>query len=183
MWLLSTLNAPIGWWFAWRMAQHAKDEALRYFSSFVEHYPVPAASDAERRSSDALVAKLVSIKEATSNARLSIGDWYRQTLDIEKPSRKLLDPFDLSADAFVEEVRRGRKGKALSAAALRAVREEHARSIQPMQARLREAERLERELSDLVDAAYGLTPDEVRLMWRTAPPRMPLTPPMDESAD
>ena len=30
-------------------------------------------------------------------------------------------------------------------------------------------------LSDLVNQAYGLTPDEVRMMWATAPPRMPLT--------
>lgn len=35
---------------------------------------------------------------------------------------------------------------------------------------------LERRLSDLVNAAYGLTPEEVALMWRTAPPRMPLDP-------
>jgi len=35
---------------------------------------------------------------------------------------------------------------------------------------------LERKLSDLINAAYGLTPDEVALMWRTAPPRMPLDP-------
>jgi hypothetical protein len=34
---------------------------------------------------------------------------------------------------------------------------------------------LEHELSGLVHAAYGLTPDEVRLMWRAAPPRMPTT--------
>jgi hypothetical protein len=34
----------------------------------------------------------------------------------------------------------------------------------------------ERKLSDLVNSAYGLTPDEVALMWRTAPPRMPLDP-------
>jgi hypothetical protein len=31
----------------------------------------------------------------------------------------------------------------------------------------------ERQLSDLVNAAYGLTPEEVALMWATAPPRMP----------
>jgi hypothetical protein len=31
-------------------------------------------------------------------------------------------------------------------------------------------------LSDLVNAAYGLTPEEVALLWRTAPPRMPLNP-------
>jgi hypothetical protein len=35
---------------------------------------------------------------------------------------------------------------------------------------------LERKLPDLVNAAYGLTPDDVSLMWRTAPPRMPLDP-------
>jgi hypothetical protein len=34
---------------------------------------------------------------------------------------------------------------------------------------------LERQLSDLVNEAYGLTPDEVALMWQTAPPRMPFT--------
>ena len=45
---------------------------------------------------------------------------------------------------------------------------------------LREAEQLERRLSDLVNDAYGLTPEEVRLMWDTAPPRMPLTPEADE---
>jgi hypothetical protein len=28
----------------------------------------------------------------------------------------------------------------------------------------------------LVNQAYGLTADEVELMWRTAPPRMPFTP-------
>ena len=62
---------------------------------------------------------------------------------------------------------------------MQAVREEYAQTVQPMQAALREAERLEWRLSDLVNEAYGLTPDEVRLMWATAPPRMPLTPNAD----
>ena len=33
---------------------------------------------------------------------------------------------------------------------------------------------LERQLSDLVNEAYGLTPDEVNLLWDTAAPRMPI---------
>ncbi len=37
-----------------------------------------------------------------------------------------------------------------------------------------EAMALENQLSDLVNAAYGLTPEEVKLMWDTAPPRMPI---------
>ncbi len=40
--------------------------------------------------------------------------------------------------------------------------------------RAAEALTLEHELSDLVNAAYGLTPAEIELMWDTAPPRMPI---------
>jgi len=36
---------------------------------------------------------------------------------------------------------------------------------------------LEREISDLVNAAYGLTPAEIALLWQTAPPRMPIAGP------
>jgi hypothetical protein len=30
-----------------------------------------------------------------------------------------------------------------------------------------------RQFGDLVNAAYGLTPAEVALLWQNAPPRMP----------
>jgi hypothetical protein len=33
---------------------------------------------------------------------------------------------------------------------------------------------LERALIDLVNQAYGLTAAEIDLMWKTAPPRMPI---------
>jgi hypothetical protein len=36
---------------------------------------------------------------------------------------------------------------------------------------------LERTLSDLVNQADALTPAEIVLMWKTAPPRMPVPPP------
>jgi hypothetical protein len=103
------------------------------------------------------------------------------SLQIAQPSRALTEPFSLSSDEFVEQIRKARGvRKPLSAAAVHAVREEYVRTVQPMQAALREAERLEWRLNELVNEAYGLTPDEVRLMWRTAPPRMPLTPQANE---
>ncbi len=34
--------------------------------------------------------------------------------------------------------------------------------------------------SDVVNRAHGLAPDELRLMWATAQPRMPLTPDLRE---
>ena len=45
-----------------------------------------------------------------------------------------------------------------------------------MQQRQDEALKLERRLAELVNVAYGLTPEEVDLLWRTAPPRMPIRP-------
>lgn len=105
-------------------------------------------------------------------------NWYRAEHGIERPGRALADPFALDAEAFVAEVRQARgRRRPLSPAGVAAVRAAWQETVAPIRERLRAAERLERELSDLVNAAYGLTPDEVRLMWETAPPRMPLAPP------
>ncbi len=60
------------------------------------------------------------------------------------------------------------KKKPLSLAALRNLREEHARTIVPAQALAQEARGLERRVSDLVNQANGLTLEEVQLMWETA---------------
>ena len=63
------------------------------------------------------------------------------------------------------------------------MREEYVKTVRPIQAALREAERLEWRLNDLVNDAYSLTPDEVRLMWATAPPRMPLAAKTEEPGE
>jgi hypothetical protein len=68
------------------------------------------------------------------------------------------------------------KRSPFSAAALKSLRDEHTSSIEPARAQAAEALQLERQLSELVNEAYGLTPDEVALMWQTAPPRMPFAP-------
>lgn len=84
----------------------------------------------------------------------------------------------LDSDGFVAEVKklRGKKNP-LSAAALRSLRDEYARTIEPASQLVAESLTLERQLSDLVNEAYGLTPDEVNLLWDTAPPRMPIPDP------
>ena len=67
----------------------------------------------------------------------------------------------------------GRKAK-LSPAALAELREGYQSTVEPARVLRAEATRLEHEVSDLVNSAYGLTEEDVALMWRTAPPRMPL---------
>jgi hypothetical protein len=52
--------------------------------------------------------------------------------------------------------------------------DEYTRTIEPARALAAETLTLERTLSDLVNQAYGLTPAEIAMMWRTAPPRMPI---------
>ena len=79
---------------------------------------------------------------------------------------------------YVSEVKRIRGKKLpLTAAGVHALRDEYPRAIEPARALAAETLTLERTLSDLVNQAYGLTPAEIELMWETAPPRMPISPP------
>lgn len=65
----------------------------------------------------------------------------------------------------------------LTASSLAALRAEYMNSINYARTLATEALALERTLSDLVNQAYHLTPDEVKLPWATAPPRMPFVGP------
>ena len=175
-WILAVANAPITWWYSWRTAMHGKDEALRFIKDYVQTLPIPRPSDAQRTAAAATVARLTEITAANHAMRRTILDWLRVEYGIEKASLKLQAPTELDSDAFVAEVKRIRGKKIpLSAAALKSLRDEHTRTIEPARAQAAEALHLERRLSDLVNEAYGLTPDEVALMWETAPPRMPFT--------
>ncbi|MGH7136935.1 MAG: Eco57I restriction-modification methylase domain-containing protein, partial [Pirellulales bacterium] len=173
-WILAAANAPITWWYAWRTAMHGKDEALRYIKEFVRDLPIPEPSDAQRAEADRVVGQLVQMARDEHGARRSLLDWLRIEHEIEKPSQKLQSPFELDSDAFVGEVKKARGQKnPLSAVGLHSLRDEHARTIEPAQRLAAEALTLEHRLSDVINAAYRLTPDEVALMWATAPPRMP----------
>jgi hypothetical protein len=56
------------------------------------------------------------------------------------------------------------------------LQDEYNRTIKPASALAAETLKLERTLSDLVNQAYGLTPAEIELIWKTAPPRRPIPP-------
>jgi Eco57I restriction-modification methylase len=174
-WLAVVLNAPIGWWYSWRKAQRGKDDALRYFTSYVEGYPIPAQTpDVEVGE---LVDELSEKVAAISLAKAGIHDWLRIEFGLDRPGRILEKPERLDAYGFATAVRAALpRRRHLSAAEIARLKREHAETIIPARQAAAEAQRLERRVSDLVNQAYGLTPEEVALMWATAPPRMPLTP-------
>jgi hypothetical protein len=59
---------------------------------------------------------------------------------------------------------------------LKSIREAYNEYVPDIKTRKQEALNLEKRLSDLVNQAYQLTPEEIELMWKTAPPRMPFYP-------
>lgn len=177
LYLLAVLNSPLIWWYNWRTLTHLKDEALSPMGYMMESLPVAQPTDTLRAMVEQSAGRLIEITEGHHDMRRLILDWLRVEHDVPKPSLKLQSPTELDSDAFVAEVKRIRgKRNPLSVAALKSLRDEHARTIEPARAKAAEALQLERQLSDLVNEAYGLTPDEVALLWKTAPPRMPFAP-------
>ncbi len=157
---------------------HGKDEALRFFTVFVEKFPIPRPTEHQERASAQAISRLVEISKSQQRACYTILDWLRVEYAVEKPTKKLEALLEMDSDALVAEVKKIRgKKKPLTAAALQNLREEHSRSIEPARALAAEALRLENEISCLVNEAYGLMPEEIALMWDTAPPRMPIPKP------
>ena len=125
------------------------------------------------------VRRLIEITSRQQQTQRTLLDWLRVEYAIEKPSNKLLAVTELDSDTWVAEVKRIRGKKLpLTAAGLHGLRDEYTRTIEPARALAAETLNLERTLSDLVNQAYGLTPAEIDLMWQTAPPRMPIPPPI-----
>jgi hypothetical protein len=171
LWLLAVINSPLMWAYMWRNATHGKDEALRLIYSFTEALPIaPPTDEAEEA-----VGRLISIARSGQEARRDTLNWLRVEFGVEKPGQKLEDFAALGPDAFVEEVRKRRpRGEGrLTPGALRDLKGGYADMAEPVRQAKTEAANLERELSDLVNEAYGLTPEEIDLLWKTARPGCP----------
>ncbi|MAC52274.1 MAG: type I restriction endonuclease subunit M [Gimesia sp.] len=174
-WLLAVANSPVNWWYSWRKAIHGKDEALRFIKKYVLKMPIPIPTSEVLLKSKELIDRLINISQKLNTTTNTILDWLCVEFEITKPNQKLRSLLDLNSDSLITEVRKVRgKKKLLSAAALKALREEYSTTIAPAKELALEALQLEHQLSDLVNQAYGLTPEEIDLMWKTAPPRMPL---------
>jgi hypothetical protein len=150
----------------------------------VERIPIAPPTDATRAEVEPAVGRLIAITRANQEARRDTLDWLRTEFGIETPGQKLEAFAALDEATFVEEVRKRRPKAAgkFSPAALRALREGYAEQAAPVRQRQAEALKLERRLADLVNQAYGLTPEEVDLLWRTAPPRMPVGQPGEHTS-
>ena len=74
-WLLSAINSPISWWYAWRTAVRGKDEALRFIKEYVMTFPIPRPTDELRTQVNLLVDRLIKIAESNVHTERAILDW------------------------------------------------------------------------------------------------------------
>jgi hypothetical protein len=173
--VLAVLNSPLMWWFTWRYLPHMKDEALSPSAFLMEKIPIVEPTAEVRQTIEATVNRLIEITASRHQTKETLLDWLRVEYAIEKPTNKLQNLTTLDSNSFIAEVKniRGKK-LPLTAAGLQALRQEYTNTIEPARTLATEALKLEREINDLVNQAYGLTPEEIDLMWKTAPPRMPI---------
>lgn len=175
-WVLAVLNSPVVWYFAWKTAVHGKDEVLRLFTGFVEALPIPPEPNRWRSAGEPLARRVLEITAAARGLKCEVLDWLRCEFAVEVPGQKLESFASLELDDFVGEVRRRRRRKSAAmtprdVARLTETYRDYASRIREI---MRESGRLEEEIAAIVHRAYGFTVDEEELMWRTAPPRMPV---------
>jgi hypothetical protein len=177
-WLLAVLNSALMWYYLHHVAMHAINETLRLKNIYMESLPIAVSSEAIRAEVEPAVEGLITIKREQYQVRHLMLDWLRTEFDVKTPGI-LLEGFDtLNLETFIELVhkQRSKSAKRFTPAALKDLQAGYAEQIAPIQQYRAKAAVLERKLNDLINAAYGLTPEEIALLWATAPPRMPLLP-------
>ena len=173
LYLLAVLNSSVLWRVMWTDLPHMKDEAIAMQGFAVESLPIPEPDNGQREAVAGMAERLVSLTREQQALHSSFGHIVRDGFGAERITRKLESYWHLDADALVREVRRAGAAK-LSAAGQRELVEQHARQIALLAPIFAESRQLEIGLQQQIFDLYGLTPDEVRLLRATAPPRDPL---------
>ncbi|WP_375399034.1 Eco57I restriction-modification methylase domain-containing protein [uncultured Sphingomonas sp.] len=181
--LIANLNSPAAWWFGWRDAIHGKDEALRFMASFIERFPLAQLSSSDDGQMIDRTEGVIAATTAIRAADHALADWLRHEIGFAKLPAGLAQASRLDSDGFIAAVRAALPKRAgITPSRLMQLRAAFADTAEPARAARVAALADERALSDIVNRAYGLTPHDVTLMWRTAPPRMPLAPPVVAAA-
>ena len=168
LYLLGVLNSSLMWWHNWWYLPHMKDEALTPVIFMTEKLPIAEPTPETRSRIEGAVARLVEIAEHERDTRRELLEYLRVPHGITSPGQKLQGPFDLDLDFFLAEIVRIRGPRhPLSLQDHRSLRETYAKAIATTQVLLEEAKGLEQEVNRLVIETYGLTRDDVRLIWET----------------
>jgi len=173
--LLAVANSPVAWAWLWRTALHGRDHVLRLTPAALELLPVPRPDPELKHEIDTSVERVVELTSERRGLVAELMTWLRDEYGVAHPDAAVLAFADLNAGAFVDAVRahRPRHAEPLAPRAIGMLRNAHAEYAPRLTAVQARAAGLERRITQLVVRTYGLKPDEVALMWATAPPRTP----------
>jgi hypothetical protein len=180
LFLLAILNSSFCWYYMHKNMLHGKDEALRLKTDKVRLIPIP--TDGRLKRSEEIVfcvEKLEKLTREIQITRETIIDWLRIEFDLVGFGEEIRKEEFLSVNDFMRSVRKLLpKSRRLSSVDLLLIKEEYNKTMLPSVRTAAKVIDLELRLSDIVNQAYGLTPEDIALVWRTAPPRMPIPPPI-----
>ena len=153
---------------------HKKDEAIALDANQVEKLPFKRIKEEQIELLVSSVETLCKKTSEKSYKKSLIFDWLKIEFNIENPSQALLSFEKIDSDQFVLEVKKNRSEKSpLTSIQLKAIRDEFSNSIESLVATINDIQKLENKVSWIVHEAYGLTAEDLDLMQKTAPPRMP----------
>ena len=176
--IAAVLNSPAMWWHNWRHLTHLKDEALSPMGYRMEIVPIPAIDDVSRPEAADAAERLIAVTAAIRVADHALADWLTHEIGLGKLPAALAQASRLDSEGFIAAVRAALPKRAgITPTRLAQLRAAFAETAEPARVARAAARADERALSDIVNRAYGLTAEDIALMWRTAPPRMPLAPP------
>ncbi|GDZ95687.1 putative type II DNA modification enzyme [Planktothrix agardhii CCAP 1459/11A] len=179
-WILGCLNSPANWYLSFRYLPHKKDEALAMDIPYVQNFPIAPLTNIMSVEYESIVQRLIEITISQKTVYQDFLTWLQIQYKVKKITRKLENFADLNFEELIEEVikqlPKSKSSDPLGVKGLKSIREAYNEYVPDIQTRKQEALKLEQRLSDLVNQAYQLTPEEIELMWKTAPPRMPFYP-------
>jgi len=171
--VLATLNSLLIWWFLGNVAQRGKDGAFRLHTIYMDRIPIPIASEAQEKTARDRTEIIIEKTRKVQEEEERLFGFLRSSRDETRVPPGLEGYWLMDEAGFMGTLRRRKMG----AGALfdRQISQEFLESRALVRPLRKEVRRLEIELHHLVFDLYGLTPDEVRLIRETAPPRDPLT--------
>ena len=182
LFILGLLNSPLIWWYGQRVFTKMLSDAISPMGYLFETLPIAQPTEETRAEVEAIVTRLIEITKLNGQVYKDVLDWLQIEYKIEKLGNKLEDFATWEFPDFVDEVRKRmpkqknakKSSDPLSIPAFTALRQAYNDYVPEINSRKNETVKLEQRLSDLINQAYQLTAEEIDLMWKTAPPRMPI---------
>ncbi len=174
LWLLAVLNSPLMWSYLFRATIHGANETLRLKNIYTELLPIAPPTDNQRSQVEDLASRLIEVTQQNQQAQQEVFNWLKIDQGIQKLGQKLENFANLSSEEFIEEVKKRKpKGSGFPPKTLKALQDVYQDYVPILQNHQTMILTLEKQVSHLINQAYQLTPEDIELLWQTAPPRMP----------